>query len=145
MFHSTPTREKKCGGERWQDLGLALQETMYAMSSSEMLSLDSQLRYLASPDGQETPRFLGRLVTQLRKFPRNYQSIDREEKDYILEAAFFLNDLLLVLERVKRVYTDLPADRRKVIEDSAAHVWAIISDFRLKDFKRKRRGERAAE
>ena len=104
------------GGEGWQDLGLALQDTMYAMSSSEMLTLDSQLRYLASPDGQETPHSLGRLVVQLRKFPRNYQTIDREEKDYILEAAFFLHDLFVVLERVKRVYTDLPGgpeeDRR---------------------------------
>jgi hypothetical protein len=133
------------GGERWQDLGVALQDTMYAMSSSEMLSLDSQLRYLASPDGQETPHSLGRLLVQLRKFPRNYQSIDREEKDYILEVAFFLHDLFVVLERVKRVYTDMPAVRRKIVEDSLAHVWDIISDFRLKDLKRKRRGNRAEE
>ena len=133
------------GGERWQDLGLALQETMYAMSSSEMLRLDSQLRYLASTDGQETPRFLGRLVTQLRKFPRNYQSIDREGKDYILEAAFLLHDLFVVLERVKRVYTDMAPNRRKIVEDSLAHVWRIISDFRLKDLKRKRRGQRQEE
>jgi hypothetical protein len=133
------------GGERWQDLGLALQDTMYAMSSSEMLSLDSQLRFLASSDGQETPHFLGRLVVQLDKFPRNYQSIDREEKDYILEVAFFLHDLFVVLERVKRVYTDMAADRRKIVDDSLAHVWDIISDFRLKDLKRKRRGNRAEE
>jgi hypothetical protein len=118
---------------------------MYAMSSSEMLSLDSQLRFLASSDGQETPHFLGRLVVQLDKFPRNYQSIDREEKDYILEVAFFLHDLFVVLERVKRVYTDMAADRRKIVDDSLAHVWDIISDFRLKDLKRKRRGNRAEE
>ncbi|MGA2639495.1 MAG: hypothetical protein ABSG21_01175 [Spirochaetia bacterium] len=130
------------GGERWQDLGLALQDTMYAMSSPEMLSLDSQLRHLASPDGRETPQSLSRLVVELRKFPRNYQAIDREEKDYVLEAAFFLHDLFAVLERMKRVYTEMPADRRRAVEDSLAHVWGIISDFRLKDFKRKRRGDR---
>jgi len=128
-------------GRRWQDLGRALQDTMYAMSSSEMLSLDSQLRYLASPDGQETPQHLSRLVVQLRKFPRNYPAIDREEKDYILEVAFFLHDLFVVLERVKRVYTEIPAERRQIVEDSLAHIWDIISDFRLKDLKRKRRGD----
>ena len=133
------------GGERWQDLGVALQDTMYAMSSSEMISLDSQLRYLASPDGQETPHSLVRLVVQLGKFPRNYQAIDREEKEYILESAFFLHDLFVVLERVKRVYTDMPSDRRRIVEDSLAHVWCIISDFRLKDLKRKRRGDRPEE
>jgi hypothetical protein len=130
------------GGERWQNLGLALQETMYATSSSEMLSVDSQLRFLTSPDGQETPRSLARLVVQLRKFPRNYQAIDREEKEYILEAAFLLHDLFVILERVKKVYTEMPADRRQVVDDSLAHVWGIISDFRLKDLKRKRRGDR---
>ena len=132
-------------GERWQDLGLALQDTMYTMSSSEMLSLDSQLRHLASLDGQETPHSLDRLVVQLRKFPRSYPSIDREEKDYILAVAFFLHDLFVVLERVKSVYTDMPADRRKIVEDSRAHVWDIITDFRLKDLKRKRRGSRPDE
>jgi hypothetical protein len=150
VFHSDAGEEvrrlvgalSELGADRWQELGQALQDTMYAMSSSEMLSLDSQLRYLASRDGQETPQNLSRLVVQLRKFPRNYQAIDREEKDFILEAAFFLNDLMMILERVKRVYTDLPADRRQVVEDSLAHVWGIISDFRLKDLKRKRRGDR---
>ena len=130
------------GGERWQNLGLALQNTMYAMNSSEMLSLDSQLGYLASRDGQETPQSLSRLVGQLRKFPRNYQAIDREEKDYILEAAFFLHDLFVVLERVKKVYTEMPARMRQVVEESLDHVWGIISDFRLKDLKRKSRGDR---
>jgi hypothetical protein len=129
-------------GKRWQDLGRALQDTMYAMSSSEMLSLDSQLRYLASPDGQETPQYLSRLVVQLRKFPRNYQAIDREEKEFVLEAAFFLHDLFVVLERVKRVYTEMSADRQQIVEDSIAFIWGIISDFRLKDLKRRRRGNR---
>jgi hypothetical protein len=129
-------------GYRWQDLGRALQDTMYGMGSSEMLSLDSQLRYLASADGQETPPYLSRLVVQLGKFPRNYQAIDREEKEYVLEAAFFLHDLLVVTERVKRVYTEMPADKRQIVEDTHVHVWNIISDFRLKDLKRNRRGNR---
>jgi len=123
--------------ERWQQIGDALQDTMYSMNSSEMLTLDSQLHYLASSDKDEVPQFLIRLVAQLRKFPRNYALIDRDEKEYILEAAFFLNDLFTVLERVKRVYTDLAAEVKKVIEDSMLHVWEIISDFRVREFKRK--------
>jgi hypothetical protein len=123
-------------GTFWPDLGFALQETMYAMSSSEMLTLDSQLRYLSSTDRQETPQFLNRLIIQLRKFPRNFAAIDREEKDYILQASFFLHDLFTVLERVKRVYTEMLPDRRKVIEDTLARTWEIITDFRLKHLKR---------
>jgi len=124
--------------DRWQQIGDALQDTMYSMNSSEMLSLDSQLHFLASTDKDEVPQFLFRLVGQLRKFPRNYMLIERDEKEYILEAAFFLNDLLTVLERVKRVYTDIAAEEKKTIDDNLAHVWEIVSDFRVKDFKRKR-------
>ena len=128
--------------EKWPDLSTALKDTMYAMTSSEMLSLDSQLRFLAPTAREETPQFLSRLVTQLRKFPRNYPAIEREEKEYILEAAFFLNDLFQVLERVKRVYTELGERQKKIIEDGMAYLWGVIGDFRLKDFKRKKRGDR---
>lgn len=123
-------------GRRWQDLGSALEETMYAMSSSEMLSMDSQLRFLSSPGGNETPQFLNRLLVELRKFPRHYPSIEREEKDYILECSFFLHELFVMLERVKRVYTEMAEGPRRVVEESLNHVWSIITDFRLKDLKR---------
>jgi len=123
---------------RWLQLGSVLEETMYAMSSSEMLAMDSQLRYLSSPGGTEAPQFLNRLVVELRKFPRQYPSIEREEKDYILESAFFLHDLFVVLERVRRVYTEMSEARRQVVQESLDHVWGIITDFRLKDLKRNR-------
>jgi hypothetical protein len=149
-FHSDAGEEvrrlagalSELGGEPWRQLGFALQGTMYAMGSSEMLSLDSQLRYLSSPDGRETPQYLNRLVGQLRRFPRNYPAIDREEKEYILEAAFFLHDLFAVVERVKRVYTELAAEKLRILEESLSFIWGIISDFRLKDLKRKRRWDR---
>ncbi|HEY9595767.1 MAG TPA: hypothetical protein VHE79_14915 [Spirochaetia bacterium] len=127
---------------RWQDLGAALQDTMYDRSSSEMLALDSQLHDLAPSGNDPVPDALSRLITELKRFPRNFPAIDREEKEYILQAAFFLNDLYTVLERVKRVYTDISRDTKITIEDARAHVWGIISDFRLKDLKRKRTWER---
>jgi nitroreductase len=131
--------------DRWSELGSVLQDTMYAPNSSEMLTLDSQLRYLCSSVRDEVPSFLTRLVGQLRKFPRNYPAIEREEKDYILESAFFLNDLFMVLERVKRVYTEMPAQSMAVLADAMGYIWGVISDFRLKDFKRRRRWEREPE
>ena len=131
--------------ERWHDLGAALQDTMYAPSSSEMLGLDSQLRYLSSSVRDEIPPSLSRLVVHLRKFPRNYPAIEREEKDYILEAAFFLNDLYMVLQRITRVYTEMPTEAKTAIAETMTFVWGVISDFRLKDFKRRRRGERESE
>ncbi len=128
--------------ERWGDIGLALRDTMYAMTSTEMLAMDSKLRSLSTTGKNEPPVLLVRLMNQLRKFPRNYLAIEREEKEYILEAAFFLNDLFSVLERVKRVYTEMPAAEKKILEDSLAWVGGVIGDFRLKDLKRRRRWDR---
>jgi hypothetical protein len=115
---------------------------MYAMSSAEMLALDSQLRFLASTNREEVPQFLTRLVAQLGKFPRNYAAIDREEKEYILEAGFFLNDLFTVLERVQRVYTEMGARERRTLEGKKSIIGELINDFRLKDFKRRHRWDR---
>jgi len=128
--------------DRWGDLSVALRDTMYAMNSSEMLTLDSKLRYLSTTSKDEPPAFMARLMSQLRRFPRNYAAVEREEKEYILEAAFFLNDLLVVLERVKKVYTEMAPEEKKVLDDTMAYVWGVITDFRLKDLKRKKRWDR---
>jgi len=126
----------------WPELTSALRDTMYAMSSAEMLALDSQLRFLASTSREEVPQFLTRLVAHLGRFPRNYAAIDREEKEYILEAGFFLNDLFIVLERVLRVYTELGAQEKRTLEEKRGIVGELINDFRLKDFKRRQRWDR---
>jgi hypothetical protein len=124
--------------EHWPELAGALRTTTFSMNSLEMLNLDSQLRFLSSPDRDEAPQFLLRLVAQLKKFPRNYAAIEREEKEYLLEAAFFLNDLFSILERVKRIYTELPAEDLKSLDAVIAWIWGVITDFRLKDFKRRK-------
>jgi hypothetical protein len=125
--------------KHWADLATALRNTMYAMTTAEMLTLDSRLRSLSAAKAGEPPAFLTRLMSHLRKFPRNYPEIEREEKEYILEAAFFLNDLLTVLERVGQVYTQMPATKRKTVEDTVAYVDTVLGDFRLRELKRRRR------
>jgi hypothetical protein len=127
---------------RWGDLGAALANTMYAMNSTEMLALDSQLHYLSTAKPDQPPAFLARLMNQLRKFPRNYPAIDREEKEYLLEAGFFLNEIVVVLERVGRVYTEMPSAEKRVVEETLAYVNGVLGDFRLKEFKRRRRWDR---
>jgi hypothetical protein len=124
--------------EHWPALASALRETASNMNSLEMLNLDSQLRYLASPGRDGTPQFLVRYVGQLKKFPRNYAAIDREDKEFILEAAFFLNDVLTILERVRRVYADLGTSAKEILAAAIDFTWGAICDFRLKDLKRRK-------
>ncbi len=131
--------------ERWSDLGAALQNTMYAMSASEMLALDSRLRSLCPSRADEPPAFLARLMSELHRFPRSYAAIEREEKEYILEAAFFLNELHTVLQRVQEVHADMPASRKTVVAETLAYVAAVVRDFRLTELKRKSRWSRSGE
>jgi len=115
------------------------------MNSLEMLSLDSQLRYLSAPGRDGMPQFLVRYVAQLKRFPRNHAAIDREDKEFILEAAFFLHDLLTILERVRRVYKDLSASAKESLGAAIDFTWEAIVDFRLKDLKRRKGGVAAEE
>jgi hypothetical protein len=133
---------KAVESEYWLELSVALRGTAYSMNSMEMLTLDSRLRFLCSAEKDGVPSFLVRYVAQLKKFPRNYALIEREEKEYILESAFFLNDLIVLLERVKRVYMDLNEEESQILERTIRYVWDIISDFRLKEFRKKKEWER---
>jgi hypothetical protein len=131
--------------EHWPALTSALRDTASSMNSLEMLSLDSQLRYLSAPGRDGVPQFLVRYVAQLKLFPRNYAAIDREDKEFILEAAFFLNDLLTILERVRRVYKELPSMAKESLGAAIDFTWGAIVDFRLKDLKRRKSGIAAEE
>jgi hypothetical protein len=129
----------------WPALSGALRNTAYSMNSAEMLTLESRLRYICSEEDEEAPPFLIRYVSQLNKFPRNYPLLERQEKEYILEAAFFLNDLLMVLERIKKVYHDLSDEDSGILDGVIAYVGGVISDFRLKEFKKKKEWDRDEE
>jgi hypothetical protein len=131
--------------DHWPALTSALRETASNMNSLEMLGLDSQLRYLATPGRDGVPPFLVRYTGQLRRFPRNYAAIDREDKEFILESAFFLNDLVSILERVRRVYKDLDAPAKQALGAAVAFTWNVVVDFRLKDLKRRKTWTAAEE
>ncbi len=126
----------------WRDLSTALRNTTYSMNSLEMLNMDSRLRSLTATESDAAPAFLIRYVGQLQKFPRDYLFIERAEKEYILESAFLLNELFVVLERVKRVYTKLAVKETEIVGRALDYVWGVITDFRLKEFRKKGDWER---
>jgi hypothetical protein len=115
----------------------ALKNTNYAFNSQVMMALDSQLRSLTSSGTDPVPARLTRYLTLMGVFPRDYKAVDREEKAFILEASFFLHDLLDILTQVKSDYTRMTADEAEKLEDVTSYVEGVIEDFRLKDFKRR--------
>ncbi len=122
----------------WGILALVLRDTAHSRSSATLMNLESQLRYLGSLGDDRVSSGLSRYLYQLNRFPRDYQAIEREEKEFILESAFFLNDLYEILVRESKNYGDLSEDNRERLEETRNYVLGVIMDFRLKDLKRKK-------
>jgi hypothetical protein len=115
----------------------ALKNTNYSFNSQVMMTLDAQLRSFCSLVQDGVPARLTRYITLLNVFPRDYKAVDREEKSFILEASFFLHDLLDILTQAGSDYfpiTKIEIDKLRRVTN---YVEGVIEDFRLKDFKRK--------
>jgi hypothetical protein len=123
--------------KHWEVLTTCLRNTAYYRSSLTMLNLEGKLRHLAARGSTGVPSGLSRYMYHANRFPRNYLAIDREEKDYILESAFFLHDLDEILERVEANYPQLDEGSRSGLREIQGYIQGVIRDFRLKEFKRK--------
>jgi len=115
----------------------SLKNTNYAFNSQVMMALDSQLRSFSSTGNDLIPARLTRYITLMNVFPRDYKAVDREEKSFILEASFFLHDLLDILTQVKSDYTPMTKTEAEKLRKVTSYVEGVIEDFRLKDFKRR--------
>jgi hypothetical protein len=121
--------------QHWDSLMRLLRETAYSRSSLVSSNLENRLRYLAVLDADRVSSGLSRYLYHLNRFPRDYQAIDREAKEYILESAFFLHELNDLLLRVSSNYPQLGEKQRERLGEIQSYVWGMIQDFRLKDFK----------
>jgi hypothetical protein len=145
-FHPTASEEirrllgalKGLVDEHWPRLTAILRDTAYGLGSMAIVQLESQLRYLGDPGRDAIPSGLSRYLYHLNRFPRDQAAIDREEKEYILESAFFLHDLSEILERVTQNSTDLPTARREGLQAVHDYVLGVIRDFRVRDLKRRK-------
>jgi hypothetical protein len=124
--------------QHWDSLMRLLRETAYSRSSLVSSNLENRLRYLAVLDAEQVSSGLSRYLYHLNRFPRDYQAIDREAKEYILESAFFLHELNDLLLRVSSNYPQLGEKQRERLSEIQAYVRGIIQDFRLKEFKPRR-------
>jgi hypothetical protein len=145
-FHPTANEEiKRLVGalssleeDHWPPLAAILRDVSYSQGSLTMANLEAQLRYLGSLGADRVPGALSRYLYHLNRFPRDYPAIDREEKEYILESAFFLHDLKDILERVLVNNPGLSDEQRQGLRDVRQYVEAVIQDFRVKDLKRQK-------
>ena len=124
--------------EYWPHLTGILRNTTYSRGSMTLTTMESRLRYLGSLGIDRVPGALSRYLYHLNRFPRDYPAIDREEKEYILESAFFLHDLSDILERVLANYPRLREEQKQGLREIQQYVNGMIQDFRVKDLKRQK-------
>jgi hypothetical protein len=124
--------------EHWPRLLEILRDTSYSQGSMTMVNMEGKLRYLGSPGVDRVPGALSRYLYHLNRFPRDYPAIDREEKEYILESAFFLHDLNEILGRALANYPRLREEQKQGLQEIQRYVNGMIQDFRVKDLKRQK-------
>ena len=102
---------------------------------TDIMEMESRLRVMGSLDSDNISSRLSRYYALLNRFPRDYKTIDHEEKSFILDSAFLLHDFLNILSIPEsEEETNDSDDELKTI---VSYIVEIIDDFRLKDLKRK--------
>ena len=114
----------------------SLRDTAYSFSSREMADFESRLRDLTSPGGKLPPPRLTRYVALMSAFPRDYNAVDREEKSFLVDAAYLLHDLRGLIVRARESYRHLSAEKTKRLKEVDGFLAALLEDFRIKDFRR---------
>ncbi len=124
--------------EFWTDLERLFKKAYTSMMMSPRGRLEEQLRKLCEvgPDG--IPPRLSRYQSLLGWFPRNYGDIDKESKKCLVDAAFFLHDLIETLKEVE-ASEELSIPERQKVEVMKQYVHNVLDDFRLREFKNLRR------
>ena len=120
--------------EFWSDLEHTMRRAYTSIVLSPRARLEQQILRLCSANGKELPPRLNRYNAMFTRFPRNYNEIDKEAKNCILEAAFFLADLGDTLKEIDKVEM-LPITERQKVATVMEYVHNVLNDFRLKDFK----------
>jgi hypothetical protein len=124
--------------EHWDGLTGVLRNTSYSNRSGTMANLEHELRYLGWVGSDGLPSGLAHYVALLKAFPRDYANLEREQKNYLLAASFFLHDLEGILIHVLDAYPQLGDENRELVARARDYVRDLIDAFRLRDLKRKK-------
>jgi hypothetical protein len=124
--------------ERWDPLTRVLRVTSYSSRSTAMANLEHDIRNLGFPLSDGVSAALSHYVALLKRFPRDYADLEREQKNYLLAASFVLHDLEEILNHVLEAYPQLPEEGVQVVRDTVSYVSGLIDNFRLRELKRRK-------
>ena len=124
--------------ELWAEIENLMRKAYISIINSPRARIEDGILKLCRVGTEGLPNRLGRLKTLFGWFPRKFTEIEKEEKQCILEAAFFLHDLADVLKEIASS-EELSEGEQKDVEKMREYVHIVIDDFRLKEFRILRR------
>jgi hypothetical protein len=124
--------------EFWPGLYAPLRNTSFSLNTKTMIGLENQLHQIAGRINDGISSRLERYVARLKRFPRDYGLIEKDEKDYLLEAAFLLHELVDILTTALRKHeTVFTTEEKNTLNEILAYCDGVLADFRLKELKRR--------
>jgi hypothetical protein len=124
--------------EYWPDLYAPLRSTSFSLNTKTMIALENQLHQLAGRGKDGISVRLERYVARLKRFPRDYGLIEKDEKDYLLEAAFLLHELADILTTALGKHeTVFSVEEKNKVTEILEYINGLLTDFRLKELKRR--------
>ena len=124
--------------EYWPDIEKYMRSAYTTSVLSPRMRLEQRILALCTPAVDGLPPRLSRYRSLFDWVPRNGFEIEKEGKKCLLDAAFFLHDLLDVLKEMKESGNLEPREQKNV-DNLLGYVHTLLEDFRLKDFKAKPR------
>jgi hypothetical protein len=124
--------------EYWPELNNPLHRTSFSLNTKTMISLENQLHQLGGLGTDGISPRLERYVARLKRFPRDYGMIDKDAKNYLLEASFLLHELEDILTTALRKHETVFSDEdRQKVHRVLDYTKGLLTDFRLKELKRR--------
>ena len=120
--------------EFWPDVEKYMRSAYTTSVLSPRMRLEEKIIALCRPAAAGLPPRLSRYRTLFDWVPRNALEIEKEGKKCILDAAFFLHDLVDVMSEMKKS-GNLQGFERENVDKLLGYVHTLLDDFRLKDFK----------
>jgi len=121
--------------EYWPELEKYMRSAYTSSMLSPRMRLEERILALCRPAGGDLPPRLSRYKSLFEWIPRNGREIEKEGKKCLVEAAFFLHDLEDVLSEMKKS-GNLSKDEARDLDNLLEYVNNLLSDFRLKDFRK---------
>lgn len=118
--------------KHWMGCEKLLKKNIPGRNQGAMYKLQSKLFTFLSARKNALPTVLSRYETLLYQNPKDMRALQVERKNVLIQAAFFLHELIKVLQLSEEYCTE---KENEIIEEAVVFARQMLDDFRLRGFR----------